>query len=162
MIEGVSVSDGKNAENIRTVESFYRMLDMYYKEVEASLRINQFDVLGHIGIYKRYLTEDLPGRPGIKACIDEFDDSLARACASSGKIIEINTSGLFAPSCSIIPTEPFLRSYYGYGGRTLSLGSDAHCASHLVRGFDEAVAVLKEIGFKYIYLPWDKNRPVSI
>lgn len=162
MIDGVSVSDGKNTGRFRDTGTFRKMLEKYYYEVEASLRCKLFDVIGHINIYGRYLTDEFFNDEALKRWLREANDQLARACALSNKIIEVNSSGLFSPSRSTCPGPDFLKRYFEYGGRMISVGSDAHRAEHVGRGFGDVKEMLRDIGFEYIFLPWDRDKGVRL
>ncbi|MCX7710427.1 MAG: histidinol-phosphatase HisJ family protein [Clostridia bacterium] len=161
MVQGKSLSD-RNIDDLVNKDSFRTIVSEYYKELKEGLRIEAFDVIGHIGVFKRYIEAEFYIEHNLKPWLDELDFEAARICADSNKIIEVNTSGLFATVQSVVPGELFLREYYNMGGRTISLSSDAHNAVHAGRGFDIAVSLLKSIGFDYLYLPWDKENPIKI
>ena len=58
MIDGISISDGKNTERFRDVAVLKDTAEKYYNEVNFSIKASMFDVIGHINIYKRYLTDE--------------------------------------------------------------------------------------------------------
>jgi histidinol-phosphatase (PHP family) len=116
-------------------------------------------VIGHIGVYKRYLGRDFFTKGPLASCIKEVEDELARLCANSDKIIEVNSSGLFSPFSAAVPDTGFLKAYYRYGGRNISAGSDAHCARDVGRGIEAVHDLLRETGFKHTLLPWDREHP---
>lgn len=162
MANGISVSDVSSPEYFESCDSFRDVLELYYRELEYSLRFNKADVIGHIGIYKRHLRPEFYERFSIKDYIRDMDDQLARSCALSDKIIEVNTSGLFSASGTQIPDEQFLKQYFLYGGRNISIGSDAHSATHAGRGIGEVSEMLGSMGFEYCFLPWDRQNPVRL
>lgn len=162
MINGHSISDRKDFEKLKDENYFGKILEAYYEEITSSLKVKEFDVIGHVGIFTRYLHLEYLLKHSLKERIAEVFDDIAKKCAQSGKIIEINTSGLFAAIKSTIPNNSFLSSYYKYGGRTISIGSDAHNVEHAGRGFDTAISLIKEIGFEYIILPWNKEKPLYV
>ncbi|MCX7842679.1 MAG: histidinol-phosphatase HisJ family protein [Clostridia bacterium] len=162
MVSGVSVSDGKNLERFKDKKIFRSIIEEYYYELSSSLRVKEFDVIGHIGIYRRHFDQSFINESIFNNWIIELENEVAKACALSDKIIEVNTSGLFSKCAFALPHADFLKTYYLNGGRLLSLGSDAHNAAHIGRGFREALEVLKDIGFKYIMLPWDRENPLKI
>ncbi len=161
MIDGISISDGKHCENYNSEAAILDMLEKYYSEVHSGVNSNMFDVIGHIGIYRRSLKEEYMNEKIIRS-IKEYDDELARTCAKSGKILEVNSSGLYTPVSSTFPDVDFLRLYYKYGGRRISMGSDAHNAENVAVGFDIVEDILREIGFTYICIPWERDRTVKI
>jgi histidinol-phosphatase (PHP family) len=158
MIQGFSISDKKGVENFYNADTFRCILEKYYSEINFSLSAQKIDVIGHIGIYKRYLDSNYLMNHVLKEFIRELDLNLAKECALSNKIIEVNSSGLFAAGASAIPNAEFLKTYYENGGRTISIGSDAHKVSNVILGFEQVKQMLKEIGFKYTVLPWDREK----
>jgi histidinol-phosphatase (PHP family) len=161
-INGIAVSDKSGPNNFSNIDTFRSIIEQYYIEFKAGLAIKDFDVVAHAGVYKRYLSEEHLENHPLKSMIDELDNDIAYATAKSDKLLEVNTSGFFAKYGNSLPDKIFLEKYYNYGGRQISLGSDAHCAENLGRGFDIAVDMLKEIGFTFIYLPWDKENPIIL
>lgn len=159
MIDGRSISDKNDVLKLNDEKYFEKILEGYYREIMFSLKVKEFDVIGHTGIFTRYLHPDFLAKHPLKNRIVEIFDDIAKKCAQSDKIIEVNTSGLFAAIKATIPNKSFLASYYGYGGRSLCIGSDAHNVLHAGRGFDTAISMLKDIGFKYIIIPWNKEQP---
>lgn len=152
----------------RSIEHFYddavfdRILDEYAQEFTASLAVPEFDVIGHAGVFQRYLDEDFfAGKPW-QARIRDLEEALAARAARSGKLLEVNTSGLFSKMRQTCATPFFLARYRDHGGRDITLASDSHAASHLRRGFAEAAPVLLALGFKQIHLPWDREHPVPL
>lgn len=162
MINGLSVSTNESIKLYEDKEIFSDTMEKYYKEVMYSLRVKEFDVIGHIGIYKRYLEESFISGNALYNRIRELDEELAKACALSDKIIEVNSSGLFSPFKSALPDAAFLKAYFDFGGRRVCMGSDAHSTSHLCRGFEEVKAMLKSIGFHHIFLPWNKAEGIRL
>jgi histidinol-phosphatase (PHP family) len=162
MIDEVSVSDKKNTGYLMELKEFGKLLESYYYELESSIKADKFDVIAHIGVYKRYIPEEFFVKNSYVNIIIELEHELAKLCADSGHIIEVNTSGLFSPHSSPLPGSTFLKEYYRHGGRKISIGSDAHDVRAVARGFSEAESVLRNIGFKYVCLPWDKKNLVSL
>lgn len=153
---------GKDIEAFTGDAAFGRILGEYHEAVASSLEVSEFDVVGHIGVYSRHLPPDFwVGKPW-KARVAELEDDLARKVAASGKLIEVNTSGLFCDRAESCAGEFFLTRYRHYGGRTVTLGSDAHRAEDLGRGFDRAGALLSRLGFDRVFLPWDREHPIPL
>lgn len=162
MINKKPVSDKHAIELFKDTNTFRNVLEKYYSEIINSLNVGKIDVIGHIGIYKRYLEQSFINNHTLKDLIKELDFEAAKACALSDKIIEVNSSGLFTQAASVIPNTEFLKTYFEFGGRRVSIGSDAHNTSHVIRGFKEVKVILKGIGFNYTILPWDKEKEYRI
>lgn len=162
MLNGFSISDGRNIDKLREPEIFKDIAEKYYKEVTKSLKVREFNVIAHIDIYARGLNATFFSDKALTKFIGEMQKDLAYECHKSGKIIEVNSSGLFAPYGQTLPGTNFLEMYYAAGGRKISLGSDAHSPSNVLRGFEEATQMLKIIGFDNYYLPWKPEEPLKL
>lgn len=162
VVDRLPVSTGVSVPLYADRNLFLRMLEGYYREVRASLQMKEMDVAGHIGIYQRYLTNEFMEASPLRSLMEELDSELAQVCARSDKLIEVNTSGLFSPSGLSLPRREFLEHYYRAGGRFLCMGSDAHNTAQVLRGFGAAGAMLKDIGFTWLHLPWDREKRITL
>lgn len=160
-LPSVSVS-GRDTSAFEDDGAFDRVLTEYGRAFTASLVLEEFDVLGHPGVFLRHFgPEFFVGRPWAGRLRD-LEDDLARKVARSDKLLEVNTSGLFSARKAPCAGPFFLERYRAHGGRTVTLASDAHEAAHLRRGFPEAAALLGSLGFDRVYLPWDRENPVPL
>lgn len=164
MIDGMSVSNSTDLPAIAASDRgrVIELVEKYYRELKHGLEATRFDVVGHVGVYRRYLNRAVLEDPGMKLLVDEAEDEIARLCAGSDKILEVNSSGLFSPYAATLPDEVFLRRYFRYGGRTVSVGSDAHSVQNAGRGLGETYKLLHQVGFRYVTLPWDRENPISV
>ncbi len=153
MIGGVSVSDGSNTGCLCP-----GVVEQYYDEVEAGLEAGCFDVIGHIGIFKRGLSADFFKKAGYEEIIRAREKRLAAECARSECIIEVNTSGLSSPCGHTFPGREFLIEYYRNGGRMVCPASDAHSANMTATGFESLKSLLSKCGFEYVTMPWNKRK----
>ena len=138
--------NGKGERAWREKKEVYRE---YLKLVRDSLDVPySYDIVGHFGYVTRYAPyEDKEMK--YADYTEEIDDILT-TIIQKGKILELNTSrsnGIFLPS------REFLERYFALGGRLISYASDAHIATSVANGREEAVALLKEIGFTHITVP---------
>lgn len=156
-----SVSD-RNIDHFSDPGTFERILEEYELEFTACLDVPEFDVVGHPGVFQRYLGEAFfEGKPW-RSRIRDLEAVLAARTARSGKLLEVNTSGLFTAMKSTCATPFFLEQFRAHGGRDITLASDSHAAVHLRRGFGEAAAMLAGLGFDRVHLPWDREHPVPL
>jgi histidinol-phosphatase (PHP family) len=112
----------------------------YLAEVTTMVETSDhFAVLAHINYAARYW----PGRQGEYRSTDfetEYRTAL-RALASSGRAMEINTSGWLPLDASL------LRWWRAEGGEAVSFGSDAHDPVSIGREFASAAAMAQAAGF---------------
>ncbi|MBQ9988225.1 MAG: hypothetical protein IJP30_00600 [Clostridia bacterium] len=141
-------------QNLVPGTAFREIVQQYHAALIDTLQADWLDVVGHIGVYKRFLPDnDLLIRCA-QDVIRECEDEAARACAQSGKIVEVNTSGLTAPGGRTMPDAFFLERFRHYGGDRVCLSSDAHAVEKLNQKFDEAAGMLKNLGFTHLTYPW--------
>jgi len=121
-------------------------IGLYFEQMLAMVREADFDVLGHLDYFQRYTRRrgfadyDL-GRFG--GTIRQILQELMRRDIA----LEINSSGLRSVAKTVFPRQEVIEWYYRMGGRKICLGSDAHRAEHVGVGLDEAIQLLREIGF---------------
>ena len=112
----------------------------YLAEVTTMIETSEhFDVLAHINYAARYW----PGRQGAYHSTDFEADYRAalRALASTGRALEINTSGW-------LPLDAHLLAWWrAEGGQAVSFGSDAHDPLTIGREFNSASALARAAGF---------------
>lgn len=120
---------------------------------------NRFDCVGHIDLVKRYAF-----RQGVSMSILPYKDLLEaifKTLISNGKGIEINTSGLREPLNSLMPNGDIVKFYRELGGEIITIGSDAHDPKDVGKGLEEAVEMLKYVGFNYIAV-YEERKPKFI
>ena len=110
----------------------------YLAEVPALVAGDEpFEIVTHLDYAVRYWPEEEAGPFDPRRFEGEFRAAM-RAVAGSGRALEMNTRRLW----------PWIPQWWGEeGGRTLSLGSDAHTPGALAHGFPEAAAMLESFGF---------------
>jgi histidinol-phosphatase (PHP family) len=156
IVSSIPFSTAQNKERFISELDFRALLEEYFAQVTASLAFPRFDAIGHIGIFKRYMEAGLLERMGLSDFIRRKEAALAEACARSGKIVEINTSGYGSASGTTFPDEGFLRLYRDAGGRRIAFGSDAHSASAVCSDFGRAETMAASIGFGSPCRPWER------
>ena len=152
MIGGQSISSGALAACPPDGPELLALMRGYHEAMVDMINSGLFDVVGHVGIYRRYLY-DIIRRAGLWDYALQSDAELAGLCAQSGVIVEINTSGLFSPYGEMLPDEIFIKTFLEAGGTRLTVGSDAHKSAHLCRGFDRVAQCLKSLGVMSVINP---------
>jgi histidinol-phosphatase (PHP family) len=117
-----------------------QVYEEYFATVRKLCRSKLFDVLGHADLIKIF---------GFKPnCnFDGILEDTARALAASDMCVEVNTSGLMRPCKEMYPSEQFL-ALLRKSRVPVTFGSDAHRPNDVGRRFDEAINLVKELGFK--------------
>ena len=134
-------------------------LNTYFDDVLTMLNTTNFDVLAHLTCPLRYIV----GKFGCSVDITEYYnkiDKMLKFIIEKNIALEVNTSTYDALN-DFMPTFEIVKRYYDLGGRMITLGSDAHLAQNASTHFDDAVKMLKEIGFNSIYY-FKKRKPFAV
>ena len=136
------------------------LLERYFSEVYELCKWGKFDVLGHLTYCLRYMKI----RNGITPNMKLFDEIIAeslRTLADKGKGIEINTSGIRQGFGTTFPSLKYIKLLREFGGKIISIGSDAHKVRDLGAHIAEGTELAKAAGFSEICY-FKKRQPVFI
>ncbi len=127
-----------------TQEEFY---SMYYEEMLYLVtHYKNYSVLGHMDLVNRYdPIGDYPFEY-VKPLVEEILKTVIR----DGKGIEFNTSSHRYGVKGTTPSREILELYRDLGGEIITIGSDSHKPEHLGAYYDEAIEILKDVGFRKI------------
>lgn len=121
----------------------------YLEEVYTCIKEFQlFHVLGHIDLVRRYV--EYQDRNMSYLPFSDILDEIFKELISTGRGLEINTSGYRYNLQSTHPDLELLVRYRELGGEILTIGSDAHTPHQLAEHFSVAYALAERAGFKYI------------
>ena len=114
----------------------------YFLAIEEMAMSGLFDIVGHLDLIKlfRYLPQ---------TDIRLLAKDALRAIKKSNMVLEINAAGLRKPIKEIYPSYPLLQEAYSLD-IPITLGSDAHALNQVGLGYEQAIAVAKEIGYSHI------------
>ena len=119
-----------------------RIWKRYFELIGAMAETRLYDIAAHLDLPKKI------GRrisdPVLKECAMPALDKLA----ASGMAIEINTSGLIHPVGEMYPS-PLLLAWAREREIPLTFGSDAHDPVRVGDGFEQAVALAREVGYTH-------------
>lgn len=125
--------------------------ELYINQITQLVRLADFDCVGHLDLIKRYSTATYKRRITLLERYELLVEAL-KLIISRGRGIEINTSGLRQAPKETMPGVDVVKLYRELGGEILTIGSDAHRASDVGEGIDEAIESAREAGFRYITL----------
>lgn len=131
-------------ENHTDLDAIRIYFESYYESVKS---FKDYSVLGHLDLYVRY-KEELENVEFSK--FSDYVETLLKMVIEDGKGIEINTGGFRYGLNYANPNNQFLKLYKALNGEIITIGSDAHTLDYLGYKYNETVALLKEIGFKYV------------
>lgn len=155
VINSVHCVDGYDVY-FKTAFLFKRKKHVYRRYLETILESLDapypYDIVAHIG----YIAHGAPYRDKALKYADfpEEIDAILKGIIERGKAMEINFHHDMAPGRDIV------QRYYDLGGRKISYGSDAH-RGDICKNFDDAVQMLKEIGFTHLCV-FEKHREILL
>lgn len=126
-------------------QSYLRYFDLVLEMVE---NFSNFDVLGHLDFIVRY--GPFENKTYDYKDYKEIIDKILKTLIKREKGIEINTSGLRGHLKTTFPKEEILKRYKELGGKIITVGSDAHFNKDYYAGIDQAIDLLKSLGFTEI------------
>ena len=152
VINSVHGCDGKDFYRYEFKEDKQTVYRMYLRLVRESLDVPyHYDIVGHLGYIARYVPfED--NTLGLEEFGKEIDDILLTIIRKN-KILEVNSANKNLANRTL-PAEPILARYFELGGRNVSFGSDAHLVERIGDKWEEAVSMLKKIGFTHLTVPF--------
>ena len=115
----------------------------YFQVMAQEAAVNDFDVLGHIDYICRAATYE-----DTSIDYDTFKaeiDNVLKIVVEREKVLELNTRRLHDKKV-LDELKPVYTSYKNFGGKYVTIGSDAHRAEVVGNYFDAALEFVKEIG----------------
>ena len=115
----------------------------YFKVMASEAAVNDFDVLGHIDYICRAATYD-----DKSIDYDTFKneiDAVLKIVVEREKVLELNTRRLTDDKI-FAELKPVYTAYKNFGGRYVTIGSDAHRAEVIGAHFKDALRFVEEVG----------------
>jgi histidinol-phosphatase (PHP family) len=134
-------------------------LDAYFDDMISMISALDFDILAHLNCPLRYIK----GKYKVDVDMSGYEakiEKILHMIIEKGIALEVNTSGYFSVG-EPMPSFDIIRKYYSFGGRLVTLGSDAHVAQNASHMFCETISELKKIGFDSIYY-YKERKPCAI
>ncbi|HEX3015151.1 MAG TPA: histidinol phosphate phosphatase, partial [Desulfobacteria bacterium] len=122
----------------------------YFATVAEAARSGLFQIMGHPDVIRVF------GFP-CQSPLLELAMPALEAIAAADVAIEINTNGKYKPVGEYYPNIALLKAAYRLG-IPITLGSDAHEPANVARDFQDAVNLLREVGYKSIVTFHQKQR----
>ena len=116
--------------------------ERYFDDVIVAARSGLADVMAHADLVKKFCKR--PDGP-----VDHLYASTAAALREAGVAIEVNTAGLRKPCREVYPAPGMLEALRREGVPA-TIGSDAHAPADVGAGAREAIAALREAGYRSV------------
>ncbi|AKI97746.1 histidinol-phosphatase HisJ family protein [Kosmotoga pacifica] len=138
-----SIHEGPNFPDVTQPSKLWKA---YLEESIAAVETLDFPgFFGHLDFLRRYLPDYVPLEPS--PLLDELLKLLVRKDLG----LEINTSGLRKEFKEAHPQRWIIERYLSFGGKYLTIGSDAHRIEDLGKGFIEALRIIKSLDVKELF-----------
>jgi histidinol-phosphatase (PHP family) len=118
-----------------------RVWRTYFEWLAEAAASGMFDILAHPDIVKYWGRE----RPQPDRDLRYFYEIAMQGIAESGIAVEVSTAGLRKPVAELYPSRAFLEMVLD-AGNPIALSSDAHTPEDVGRDYDQALALLEELG----------------
>jgi histidinol-phosphatase (PHP family) len=130
--------------------------EKYYEEIlNVMKKYNNYGVLGHLDMIKRYDKEGEYHFEKVKGIISE----ILILAINKGKGVEVNTSSFRYGLMDLTPSRNILRLYRELGGTVITIGSDTHEEHHVGYKIAYVKDELKKIGFNE-FCTFEKMKPI--
>lgn len=113
----------------------------YFEWLAEAAASGMFDILAHPDLVKYWG----PERPRPDRDLRYFYEIAMEGIAESGIAVELSTAGLSKPVGELYPSRPFLEMVVD-AGNPIALSSDAHRPEEIGREYEQALAVLEDLG----------------
>lgn len=126
----------------------YEAYEGYYKTLlEIISSFNDYSVLGHLDLIKRYgnynnILDD--------SLFSDYLEAILNKVIQNGKGIELNTSSFRYNLKDLTPSVNILKMYKDLGGEIITVGSDSHNPGQVAFNFEYVHNILRDIGYKYV------------
>jgi histidinol-phosphatase (PHP family) len=111
------------------------LYNIYFDEVEHSVKSGLFDVIGHFDLIGRYIGNRRSELNSFKFW--EKTKATLQRIVQSNLYLEINSKGLREECKDTMPGRKLIDEFIKNGGKLVSLGSDAHSTNEIGNGIKE-------------------------
>lgn len=130
-------------------DNIKKLVTFYYEQLMTMIISYKPDIIGHLDLVKkfnagnRYFSEDEKWYISLIKKVIEI-------ISTSGCIVEVNTRGYYKGYIkSFYPGSFILKECYKFG-IPVTINSDAHLPDEMIKGFNEALELIRNIGYKSI------------
>ena len=147
VIGSIHVLDGYDTYNLEYYADKDKMTAYrrYFAAMAEESAVEDFDVLGHIDYICRVAPYDNP-EIEYETFKSEIDEVL-KIIVERGKILELNTRRL-NKKIAVEELKPVYKRYKEFGGRFITIGSDAHVVEAVGANFDVALKFAEELNLE--------------
>lgn len=136
-------------------------LRRYFESLRNLIRLDFYDVVGHIDIIRKWERAGAGGRGSLFGALEDmYTEELSKTlklAAEADILVEYNTSGTDINLGRPYLSEEGVRACVRHGVK-LAISSDAHLPKHAGRYFPKALETLRSLGVNTLYAVRDRRR----
>jgi len=126
----------------------------YFEATEAMAKSGKFDIVGHLDLIKVF--KFMP-----KQDTRILAKNALKAIKRSNMVLELNAAGLRKPVAEAYPSKTLLQEAYALD-IPITFSSDAHSVEQVGFGYEEVLALAKDIGYTKAVTFQDRDRQLVI
>lgn len=140
------------------------MIEAYYEAMVQNVARPRVDIVGHLDLYRKYNQGNRFFDENAKAYRDLALHGLKNILRTRDDVVfEVNFGGMVRAGLSAPYPDRFLLEALQKASARITLQADAHSPEGLSRGWEQAIAYVKAIGFTHVYrlrqdAMWEKVR----
>ena len=140
--------------NELTMPQIHELVSAYFDELLELVQTTDIDIAAHLTCVVGYFLS----RHGVFVGVEQFKDKIRQilqVMIDKGIALEVNFTGY--PSNAITsPHRWIIELYRQMGGYLVCMASDAHSPGRCGAGYDEGIAMLKQLGFRHVFYYKDR------
>lgn len=136
---GFDNPDQRNRYDERPIDDIY--ID-FYALIESLVDSRFCDIIGHFDLIKKFGHR-------CNGDMSHVIRRIAKKMSQYGIAAEVNTSGLYKPVKEIYPSDKIIKIFFEENV-PVTLGSDSHSPDDVCRGYDAAISMLKNAGYRKV------------
>lgn len=125
------------------------LVSSFYENTRKMISVMKPDVVGHIDKIKLHNNDNSYFDESDKHYVNEILKTL-ELIKKNNTVVEVNTRGLYRHKNNQLYPSPWILNEIHKMDIPVTISSDCHKHSEITMGFDEAVRILEDIGFKSI------------
>jgi len=148
LIDHIAISAGNRAPEVFRRYTMEELGERYYTLLLNAIESELFDIIAHLDLYRRF--GQVFYGDEIREIWKPYLHDLVSSMKKYNVGFEINTSPLRKGQIQPMPDENIIKALKEAGVMTVTIGSDAHAPSDVGAGVEEAIQILRRIGFSHI------------
>jgi histidinol-phosphatase (PHP family) len=148
LIDHIAISAGERASEAFRNYTLEELGERYYALLQDAIETRLFDIMAHLDLYRRF--GQVFYGDEVRELWKPHLDNLVASMRRYNVGFEINTSPLRRGQNQPMPDENIVKALKESGIPFVTVGSDAHTPADVGSGIQQAIDLMKRIGYSYI------------